>query len=232
MPIPNTPVPQYPNVPQSPGVPPLLRSVNRVNNVAVQLVSDAANIASLFLGPQWGLFLGGQPAFSGVSSGLLGNVLSYVGFGGIFVGELAILAQSQISTAPQEQGAFVSYDKVTVPFSGRVGYIVTGPDATLNNFLQQADSYRTGTTILDLVMPEGTFPSVNVIHYDLRRSAQSGVTMVKVDVWVEQIRISATAAYSNQATATPDGANPQNGGGVQAQTPTAAQQQGIPGGGY
>jgi hypothetical protein len=231
MTLPITPVPQYPNVPNAPGVPPLVRQVGAVQSTVVQLVSDGAAIASLFQGPQWGLFTAaGAPAFAGVTSTpILNNLAAGIGISGQSVIEVGYSADNPISSAPQEQGAFSSYNKVARPYTGRVTYAVSGLQAFRTAFIQTCEMLRASLALLSLVMPEYTFASCNVVHYDLHRQERKP-TLLIVDIWVEEVRVTGTAAFSNTATASPSGANPQNGGTVQA-LPDAQAPGDIPAGG-
>jgi hypothetical protein len=214
MPIPLTPKPTYPNVPVAPGVPPLLRQVGVVQTTIVALVADGAAIASLFQGPQWGLFTAaGAPAFSGPTAiPLLTNLASLVGLSGPSVAEMEYSADNLISSAPQEQGAFTSYNKVARPYDGRVTYAVGGLQSFRTSFIQMCESLRSSLALLSLVMPEYTFSSCNVVHYGFRRQ-RGKPSLLVADVWVEEVRVTGTATFSN--TGSPSGANPQNGGTVQ-----------------
>lgn len=214
MAIPPTPKPP-PNVPSAPGVPPLNRVANVQNNAAL-LLADGAQILNLFSEPQWGLFTqDGGPLFPGFSATPVINALaSGVGLANTSVGEEAYRREYRISTAPQEQGAFLSYNKVQMPFDGRVSYIVTGLAATRGFFLQQLETAAAALDLYTLVMPEMVYPSVNIIHHDFRRSARRGLQMLEIDVWVEEVRVTGTAQFSNGTTKAPSGADPFNAGGV------------------
>jgi len=93
----------------------------------------------------------------------------------------------------------------------------------------QAATPPATNAILSLVMPEYAYPSCTVVHHDFRRTARNGVSMFAVDIWVEEVRITGTSAYSN--TAAPSGASPINIGTVQPQEPTSAQTNAVPAGG-
>ncbi|MDR3533946.1 MAG: hypothetical protein P4L90_25700 [Rhodopila sp.] len=227
MPLPITPKPAYPNVPIAPGVPAVPRSGAQTQNHVVAAVADAVSILSAFLGPQWGLFTTtGVSAFAGFT-GIVNTLLSDLGIGGQSVADLEYRQDSRISTAPQEQGAFLSYNKVALPFSGRVTYVLSGAEALRGAFLQQVKAVQASLTLLNLVMPEYTYLNCNVVHHDFRRVSRRGVTMFAVDIWVEEVRITGTTAYSNTQTAS--GANQVDGGTVQPQNLTAAQNANVAG---
>ena len=224
MAIPPTPKPAYPNVPVAPGVPPVPRAPGApaASNV-VLLAADVANVLSLLVGPQWGLFNAGVPAFSAIPgvAGIAAAAIQIIGGGGQSVGEVEYRFDDRISTAPQEQGAFLSYNKVLNPFQAKVTYLVSGLAAARGAFMAQIQAYRSSLALLSLVMPEHTYPSCNIIHGDFRRSAREGLSLIPFDIWVEEVRVTGTAAYST--TQTPAGAGQVNGGTVQPQQPTAAQ---------
>lgn len=229
MALPITPKPQYPNVPLGLGVPPIPRLspvVNAQNNI-VLLAADAASIIRLFLGPQWGLFLNGAPAFEsipgigGIAGGAVSALASLLGAASLSVGQVDYRQDYRIATAPQEEGAFLSYNKVSTPFQAKVTYIIGGIAAARGAFLTAVKNYQASLALLALVMPEKTYPSCNIVHSDYRRSARNGVSMLQVDIWVEEVRITGTAAFSD--TATPAGSDQVNGGTVQPQLPTLDQ---------
>lgn len=202
MALPPTPVPQFPDVPNAPGVPTVLRAPGAVAVAGViQMVADAAGVSSTFGAPQWGIFdTSGNPVI--VADSVL---------------DVAFRQEYRISTAPQEQGAFVSYDKVQLPFDGRVTFAQSGEPGDRQAFLQQILTAAASLDLVSLVMPEITYLSVNIIHHDFRRTARAGVQLLAVDVWVQQVRVTGTAAYTN--TQQPSGANPVNGGSVQPLDP-------------
>lgn len=232
MPIPVTPKPLYPNVPNVAGVPPLMRpSVAQIFPTVALLAADVPSVLSglgILQGPQWGLFTqGGAPAFAAVSSGIASILPSFLGGSpGQSIGDVEYRVDHRIATAPQEQGAFLSYNKVSTPFTGRVTYIVSGGEAQIGAFLGQVQTLQAGINFLTLVMPEISYPSCDIVHHDYRRSSSRGLTMLSVDIWVEQIRVSGTAAFSNAQQ--PSGAGQQNYGTVQGQTPTAQQSTAFP----
>lgn len=215
MTLPITPVPEFPDVPVTPGVPPVLRQIGAAQNAAVLLVSDGLRVASLFEGPQWGLFTSSNsPAFSGLTaSALINNVAAGLGVAGQSVGDFEFRQDYRISTAPQEQGAFLSYNKVQEPFDGRVTYIVSGDPFVRTAFQSQLVSLIASLDLLNLVMPEYQFIGCNITHYGFRRAAARGVTMILYDIWVQQVRVTGTAAFSD--TKSPSGSSPVFGGNIQ-----------------
>lgn len=224
MPLPFTPVPLFPNVPFAPGVPPLPGPAQVQNNI-VLITADVYTVMGLLDQPQWGIFNSdGSPAFGAVTEGFATILMPTQS-----ISEEEFRLDHRISTAPQEQGAFLSYNKVSTPFQAKVSYVVSGPAALRGMFLAQVLAVQNQINFFTLVMPEYQYPSCDVVHHDFRRDARRGVSMFVVDIWVEEIRVSGTAAYSN--TQNPASSNPVNGGTVQPQVPTSAQQAAGPAGG-
>jgi hypothetical protein len=203
----------------------MLRGPGQIAATVVQLTADAPAVLTalgILSRPQWGLFTPtGQPAFAAASSGLASVLTGLLTGPGQSTGDIEFRLDHRISTAPQEQGAFLSYNKVSTPFAGRVTYIVSGTQSQRTEFLGQVFALQNSLTLLTLVMPEFSYPSCTVTHHDFKRSARNGLTMISVDIWVEEVRITGTAAFSN--TATPSAAGTTSGGTVQPQTPGTGQ---------
>jgi hypothetical protein len=72
------------------------------------------------------------------------------------------------------------------------------------------------------VTPEQVYSSVNITHYDYRRTSTNGVGLLTVDVWGTQVRVTGDAAFSQ--TQAPSGADPVNGGVVSPGAASSAQQ--------
>jgi hypothetical protein len=227
--VPLTPVatPQYVAVPAFPGVPPMVR-LEQVLDAVTILASDAAQIARAFGPPQWGIF---------------------DQFGVLLIQADSIAAidykrEYRISDYPVEQGGFASYDKVAEPSDVRVtmvisgkgtllsnlvtggalGAIVTGVDMAANNRAQVLNTLEALAATLDLVTvitPEQTYAGLNVVHHDYRRDNRNGFSLLTVDVWLREVRLTATQQFTQTASAS--GADPQSAGNVQPATPSPAQ---------
>ena len=208
----------YPKVPDAPGVPPLARDASNTQTgvpspVGVigsesggfdQLTQDGPGVSSATDAPKWGLFKDNTPVISPDS----------------FLG-LEATKEYRVSDYPIEDGGFASYNKVEMPFVGKITYAKGGSEADRTQFLTEIQDAVRALDLYTLVTPEISYPQVNATHYDYRRISRNGVTMLTVEVWIEEIRNNVTASFSN--TQQPEGADPKNNGGVQPQTPTAAQ---------
>jgi hypothetical protein len=227
MPLQTIAVPAVANVPVAPGVPPMVGAGTIIES-AVLLTADATSLARSMLGPQWGLFTtAGAPAIVGDS------VIS-----------VDYRRESKISDYPVEKGGFDSYNKVQLPadvritfassgvgsiFSsltsgGAIGAALSGVDDAQANrtaFLASVEAAANSLTLFNAVTPEATYSGYNIIHYDYRRTAKNGATLILVEIWLEEVRVSATGTFT--ATKAANGASPQSGGTVQPTAPTAAQ---------
>lgn len=196
MAFPELPVPLFANVPLNPGVPIMLRAPGALAYVApALLLADALGITAFFLGPQWGIFTpDGQP-FAIPDS----------------VASVDFRRQFRVADYPIEDGGFMNYDKVATPYDSRVRFMV-GADRP--SFLDAVDIACRSLTLYDVVTPDYVYHNANIIHYDYRREAAAGVSLITVDVWLQQIRVLPTAQYAN--TKAPEGASTSDNGTVQA----------------
>jgi hypothetical protein len=217
-----------------PGLPPLPASVNVFTDV-VLLTADA-----ILIGPsgtaQWGIFLNGEAVV------LADNVVS-----------LEFKQDFSIANYPVEQGAFASYNKVQHPFQAKLRFSTGGSVSDRQAFLDSIAAIIGDTNLYTVMFPEGTYPNVNLTHQGYDRTADKA-GLISVDVWCEEVRPSSTsqsgtstsssASSASSASTTSDGSNqvvnndftalsssqsptdmPQvNGGNVQPQAPTTAQQ--------
>lgn len=190
-----------PNVPQLPGVP-ILSSYGA--NVATVLAADVFQFVSSLFVPQWGIFFGGVPVV------LADNVVT-----------VDFKQEFSISNFPIEQGAFESYDKVGSPFEAKVRFSAGGSILSRRALIDSVNAVSVSLDLFDIVTPEETYRSVNVFHYDYHRSADRGAGLIVIDVWCQEIRQNAVAAFSN--TQAPSGASPVSGGTVQTSPATSGQ---------
>ena len=153
-----------------------------------------------------------------------------------------VQAFSYVSDAPQQQGAFLSYNKVRQPGQYRVEMLcdgsgpvfgasagssgvlesllaatgLVGPSADMlmrRGFLQTLEALVDDLNLYSVVTPEVTYSSVNVQGYSLRREAQHGITLLWAGITLQEIRLDTIAS---PGTATPAGQAMQSGGAVQA----------------
>ena len=192
-------------MPDVPGVPPL--SSYSENPVALLFADVASAVLGFFAPPQWGVYLNGSPVI------VADNQISF-----------DYKQDFPISTYPVEQGQFQTYDRVQLPAEIRLRFSAGGDATNRQNFLQSIDSVMySGTTLYDVLTPEETYLNYSFQHRDFSRTAESGVGLITVDLWMLEVVQTATAQYQN--TQQPGNAGQQGSGAVTPQTPTDAQLQ-------
>lgn len=207
----------FPNVPNAPGVPPIRRSPSATfNNVSI-LVSDLVRLFSA--GPQWGIYRNGRNVIS-APQGFIGSLLNSLIGNYSFVG-LDWKKGWAIADYPIEGGGFESYDKVEQPFDARVRLAAGGSLDNRKALLSAVEAIAGDLLTYDIVTPEKTYLSVNVERYDYRRFARDGVGLLTIDMFLREIRVNATAEFTNVKS--PQAAGQTSGGTVQPATPTPQQ---------
>lgn len=210
------PIPPYPDVPTAAGVPPVLRdSSNSGGDSGSVLTGDGDAVSDTSIAPQWGLF--------DSSGNAVITADSVFGF--------ETKKSWNIPTYTQEQGAFQSYNKVQLPGEPRIVFAQGGSVAQRTAFLDQVVAVCASLTLYSAYTPEFVWPSINAIDYNiLQRTSEQGATLLKVEIILREVNVSATQQFTSSATpasptntATPSGQAQQNTGAVQPQTLTASQ---------
>lgn len=192
-----------PNVPNLPGVP--------------ALTSFASTVIALLTGDLVPPIVGAQRSVWGVFSDGF-NVIDADS-----VIDFELKQDNQISNYPVEKGAFVSYDKIQLPTEIRIRFAQGGTLTDRQDFLESIDAVMNTTDLYDVVTPEATYLGYNFIHRDFRRTSRAGLGLIVVDLWLEEVRETSTATFTN--TQTPAIAGQQGNGTAQPQPPSAAVQQ-------
>lgn len=153
-------------------------------------------------------------------------------------------AAYQICDAPIEDGAFVSYNKVKVPYTSRIMMVCDGTELGLSSlsatikdivgtvtgssgatirkdFLATLETICGDLNFYTIVTPEKSYARANIAGYRFRRSVEGGITMPVVEIALQEVRSGATTAYAT--TAQPEGQAAVQQGTVQASEITAAQ---------
>jgi hypothetical protein len=100
-----------------------------------------------------------------------------------------VQADAGIANYPQQDGAFASYNKVQQPTNVKVTYGVSGSDEARFDLIDRLDVAKRSLKTYVLGMPEYSYPSVNVIHYAMRREVRRGLKLLQVEVLCEEVRI-------------------------------------------
>lgn len=198
------------------------------------LLIDSALLISRSLQPQWGIYLNGSPIIASSLAQLLGvgsllgalNSVSSL-FGGSNVSNQFSVVDFEhkrdwtISDYPVEDGGFQSYDKVELPFDVKMRIAAGGSISNRQALINTVESIGKSLELFDVVTPERIYASCSVDHSSYHRTATNGVGLIIVDIWLREIRVTATTTFSN--TMSPANAAQKNIGSVQPQAPTAAQ---------
>lgn len=201
---------QFPDVPQFPGVPQLLRMVGTPVIGIVNAALIRVGLGQFALGleaPQWGIF-----DSDGKPMAMADTVLG-----------IEFRNDSRVSNYPQEKGAFASYNKVGTPYESRIRLVKGGTETERTQFLLAIETAQRSTNLYNIVTPERTYKNANVVVYDYRRETQSGVTLLIVDLFLVEVRQVTVSPYSSTGaapiipsqTSSPGAASPQNQGQVQ-----------------
>lgn len=204
--------PNFPNVPLAPGVPPVNRLQPFIQTAAPKLTKDADGIGqggSVI----WGIY--------GQKGGLALKPDSLAAF--------EFQREYRIAEYPLEEGSFESYNKVTLPYDIRVIMTKGGSLAERKDFLETVDSVVASLDLYTIVTPERVFSNANLTRQDYRREAESGVSLLTVELHATEIRTQASVQFVATApgdlsggnrnpgdTHAPSGANPRSNGSVQA----------------
>ncbi len=188
------------------GIPALLNKVGGVTNTVTLLVADAKRVLGFFKASEWGIY--------GSDGKLAIKPDSIVA--------VDFKREFRIADYPQENGAFQAYNKVATPDDVRVTMTKGGKTSDRTDFLNALGDISKSLDLYSVVVPEGKYSSMNVSHIDYRRTAKSGVSLLTVDVWMQKVRVTATA--KSNATKDASGADAKSAGNVQPQAATPAQQ--------
>lgn len=208
------------------------------------LIADASEILlGALLQPTWGIYTAqGQPVIqpaSFITSAFvsqvqpLSAVANLLGLSGILpvsasTVEFDFRQDWPISTAPQEQGAFQAYDKVTLPYDVRLRLASGGSTSTRQSFLQACLAIANSLQLFNVVTPEMSFIGVNCNHIDWKRTARHGNTLITVDLGF--IQIPQVSSLTPINTAIPGNSGQQALGNVAPQSLSSPQALALAGG--
>lgn len=141
--------------------------------------------------------------------------------------------QTTVSTAPQEDGAFLSYDKVQAPYQATIrfvcdgsetgnigenllpgfvkGLLGNGPDKVRRDFVNTLDQLVEDTNLYFIATPQKIYKRANVISYRFTRQNETA-DLIVADVTVQEIRNAQSTGWVNSKH--PQGAQKEKGGYV------------------
>jgi hypothetical protein len=166
-----------------PGVPNLLDPAITFLNVANVLAGDT------FIGygpgepPLWGIYEGATPV-------VIADTVTDFGY----------QQDWTVADYPVERGGFESYDKVNSPFRIRIQFVAGGSEANRQALLDSIAAIGDPLTLYTAVTPTAVYPSLNVEHYDYRRTSRNGLGLLIVDVHFLEIREDGVNNFQNVAS--------------------------------
>lgn len=190
----------------------------------VLMTADDPSVSNQVQGALYGLYL---KAADGTSQLVL-QPDSFIGY--------SYTNESRLSQYPQEAGAFQSYNKVDTPFDVRITMTKGGKVSDVAAFIATAESLVKAKDLFlyDVITPERTYSSVNIQRISHDHKPGHGASMVTVELYLLEIRETASSQYVNTTsptttgslsnTAMPSGADPKQAGTVQPQVVPSAQQ--------
>lgn len=214
-------MPLYPVVPNAAGVPPVARLPGAaIPSAPILLVADAVSVLSAFLAPDWGIFLNGVQVVGQDVNSAIAN-LSGIGSGNFL--DLAFRLGFDISKYPQENGAFMSYNKIQKPYDVAVTVTAGGSNINRALLLTQVQAIIATTNLYTVVMPEGPIESLNPVGYAIQRRHDHGLGLLMIEIFFEQVRPAGDPTFSTTGTPTSTAAAAGTTGGATPITnPTAA----------
>lgn len=187
----------YPDVPDAPGVPPLLRNPQDPPASPPELINaDDPSIPVSVAQQQWGIFKDGVSVVEADS-----------------VVAMEYSQDWSVSNFPVEKGGFDTYNKVNTPFDVRLRFAQGGSEQERNALIQSIMNISGNLELYDFATPEVIYSNVNVQHYNYQRTNTNGVGLIQIDVWGLEIRQTGEASFTQ--TQAPSGANQVNNGTVQ-----------------
>lgn len=133
----------------------------------------------------------------------------------------------RISEYPVEEGAFRSYNKVALPAIDRVTMTKGGSDADRSDFLDAVEAMLETTDLYDIVTPEGTYTDRNLVRRSVRRTAESGATLITIELEMSEVRLSASSAFTASNADRAPGTEPKSPSGANAVTLGPVQPAGL-----
>lgn len=158
----------------------------------VLLTADALTVVQQFInGAQWGVFLNGKQVVGQNVFGLTGFIGSAVGsvlgVGQTSQQDLEFEQRFAITTAPQEGGAFLSYNIVQAPYRVVITFNAGGTTANRAQLRAQVEAIVGTTNLYTALTPEGPITSLAAVGMAYRRHPED-VGMLSIGVIFAQVR--------------------------------------------
>lgn len=191
---------------------------------AALLIADALTVVQQFInGPQWGVWKDGMQvigqdvtSFSGFIESSIGGAL---GLGMTTQADFEFEARWAITNAPQEGGAFQSYNIVQTPYRVAITFAAGGTAANRTLLKSQIQNIVGTPNLYTALTPEGPITSLAAVGMAYRRHPED-VGLLAISVMFAQVRPAGDPQFStSQTPTTAAGATaPVAGGGTEAIT--------------
>lgn len=175
-------------------------------------------ISSLF--PSWGNFKPGS-LFDGITLGSKTSKNKNLVDAGCEAFSYTI--NNQITTAPVEQGGFLSVNKVRTPITGQVTYVSTGTEKQRSYFERALQKASDSLQTFYLKTPVFKLKQVNITGYTVSQSSEAGGQIFKYLISFSEVVKTASIASASNATAY--SGSSQNTGTLEPQNATGSQKQ-------
>lgn len=194
----------FPNVPNVPGVPSIARnpdfSADFGDLVSAVTSGNPLSIIESVTTPRWGIYLPDSMEKMIEPDSVL--AFEYRG-------------DARISDYPVEEGGFRSYNKVLQPFDIRmkmtcsgagllsgasVGLSGASAGTTRETFIATLEAMKASLLTFNVVTPDFVYKSLNLVHFDYKRTNAEGVTLLTAEVFMREIMQTVEASYKTVST--------------------------------
>lgn len=196
----------FPNVPQLPGAPQVVRSASEaitvvsIASAAIQNVLAAASQTPNI----WGVFENVTTTDDdGNESQQMVPVLSPDS-----IREFGTGGEWRLSNYPIQRGSFTSYNKVILPAEYSVRMVKGGSVSDRQNFQASVLAVAASLDLYSIVTPEQTFTNCNVTRYQITRKGVEDAFFIEVDLFFQQINEIQAQYSTTQTTDTSNAASP------------------------
>jgi hypothetical protein len=184
------------NVPNAPGIPPMVRNVFTDISRVQGVIAGVQNTIAFFKGrsplPTWGIF---DDKFNSMV-----DADSIVGFN--------VRREASIPNYPKQGGQFFNYDKVVLPFTSGVRISKGGTLTDRANLLRQLETLFASLGKFTIVTPERSYLNVNLGTYAVTRmDKDQAFFLTDVELLFTEVQ-SVTALFTNTDTDTTKAQNP------------------------
>lgn len=199
------------NVPNAPGVPPMVRSaLTSVSNLQ-GLVAGVGTVLQFLAGapplPTWGVFLA-----STMTSVV--NADSFMSF--------TFKKMAEVSNFQVQGGKLSAYNKVQLPYDASIRITKGGTQADRQSLIRQLDAVQASLENFTIVTPEKSYLNANVIGYDLtRKDVGDAFFFSDVELYLKEVPTTSAVYTTTNVTSTANAIQasaqpPQNNGVLQS----------------